>query len=224
MIRSAIRRLGAPLLVGFLAVVAVSLLGETLRLPRFFPWSDAAIAGGAAAALALGLAMLLPHRWLATPVERLQDVLMSYPGMSASLARATLSRAMKAHGQADLLRAADNGFHDALAGQVRDMAGRLDAIARLILTQPGRARDYGVIIVRADLAVEAVAKHARLRASSGADAARIETARGLVGETLANLAEVIDATEQTRVDAQLDSLGITTDVADDLFDQMKQTG
>ena len=216
-----IRKIVLPILLAILVIGAISAAASQIRMPAALAGYGFAIWGGASGLLYLGLSLVLPSAALATPLERIRLFLTSYLGVSGQGADLALQRFAKAHDQAERLARADNGFHPDLAQRVAAVSRRIESLSRDVLARRDASREIGAIITRADLAVEAVEQHARLRDAKGIDDTSIAEARAKVIETLTGLESVMKASDRARIDAQLDHIGITTDVADALYETMK---
>lgn len=207
--------------VGATGAAAATVTGLLSPLPRLFPYSDAAVLGVGAFAVALGMAMMLPDRIRLTPAERATLALIATGRVSRQTVRPVIEKIDLALGMARRLRSADNGFREDLARQVRHVARELDGIAQDIWEEPARVSQYGTLLARATLAVEAVEAHARLRRARKVSAGDIDEARELVLQTLASFEAVLDAAARRRIEARMDAIDVTASVADGLFKQTR---
>lgn len=213
-------RVGLPLVLAGAGALAGAVFASLVRLPSLFPGSDIVLVGGLTAALTLGLAMLLPDRLLYTLSERLRYGFEQRHDVSPDRAAAALATVQKALGQAATLRAADQGFAPDLAARVADTAARLEQIATAVYAEPAQVRRHQVVVTRADLIVEAVARHAALRGQGQADAAQVATARQIVNDALDGFAAVLDARDDTAVAEQIEGIETTAQVAQGLLDRI----
>lgn len=214
------RGLLLPAMPALLAALAVAAFGLSVPLPHLFAYSDTVILGLGAMLLALGLAMMLPDRWLFTPAERLRHAFMQRHAVSSDAAQNTLSLIVRAQGQARQLRRADNGFVPELKARVDHTADSLEGIARLIFDDPSEGRRNLALINRADLLVEAVENHSALRRDKSNEA-QIASARTSVSAALDAFAGAISAADERRIEAQIQKIDTASDVADTLFQAMR---
>ncbi|MEM9043735.1 MAG: hypothetical protein AAGC81_03500 [Pseudomonadota bacterium] len=218
------QKIWAPLSCAAAATIAAAVYGEMVRLPFFFPGSDALILGGFTTLLSLSIGLMLPERVIFTPQERLIAMVVSRGAGSAENAARVIERVERAQSYADRLRRSDNGFHTDLRAAVDEVAADMDEIANRMIERPADTSDMTAILARAGLAVEAVERHAEIREESASNAdAVLQEARDKVIGTLRHLADVMDATMQRRVTQKLTGLEVTTDVADGLYQSMKGT-
>lgn len=199
-----------------LAVVAVSLAAFWLPLPSLFPYSDAAILGGAALFLALGLGLMLPDGWLHSETARLAHAFKEYHGVSGDRAEVALGAVQKAHDAATRLRVANNGFQADLAKDVAASADRLDDVARVVFYRPDVLPKYQALIIRAESVIEAIEDHAKVREKAVSES-EIETSRGLVRDGLASLSGALDASQQKDVATILNRIEASVATADVLL-------
>lgn len=209
--------------IGASAIGAVAAIGVglALPLPRLFPYSDAALLGLAASAVSLGAGMMLPDRWRLTSVERATLSLIATGRVTRRTVKPVIEKIQSALDFAERLRRADNGFREDLARQVRHVAHELEGIANDVWQEPARVSQYGTLLARAALAVEAVEVHAKLRSARQVSPRDIDEAREKVLQTLAGFEGVLDAAARRRIEARMDALEVTASVADGLFKQMR---
>ncbi|MEO0830673.1 MAG: hypothetical protein AAFY03_09465, partial [Pseudomonadota bacterium] len=160
-----IRRVLLPLVPPLVAAALVVAYGLTVPLPHLFPYSDAVLLGALALLLALGLACLMPDQWLFTAPERLRHLFMARHQIGPDQAETSLGLIERAMRQARRLRDADNGFDPTLGCRVEETADSLECIAHFVFDSPGETRSHLALVNRADLLVEAVEDHAKLRSA-----------------------------------------------------------
>lgn len=204
------------------AGVGVALVyGFLVPLPHFFAYSDAVILGALAFGVTWGASLMLPELMLYTATERLRHAFMARHGVSEDRTDTALDMIARAQHQATRLVRADNGFVPELAAQVDHTADSLNAIARLVFQDPGEVRRNLPLVNRADLLVEAVENHSRLRATQKASEAQLTSARTSVSTALEAFAGAMSAADERRIEAQITEIDTASDVADSLFKSMK---
>lgn len=194
---TALRRYGWTL-PPLLAVVVVGAASLFVKLPRAFDYSDPVIWGCVALALALGLGLMQPERWLYSETARLAHAFKEHHGVSDDRAEVALTAVAGAHDAASRLRSADNGFRDDLAEEVSEAADRLDDVARLVFYKPEELPKYQALIIRSESVVDAIEDHARLRARA-VHAGEVDTSRNLALEGLTSLQGAMDASVKREV-------------------------
>lgn len=215
-------RTGPPALCAICAVGAAIIFADLVRLPMIFPGSDALLLAGLTLALAFGLGLMLPDRIVFTEAELLRETLRLRGAGSAENAERVIVRIVRARAYARRMRDADNGFRADLRALVEEVASDLDQIAARILERPRETSDTTALLARAGLAVEAVERHSEIRRdSTNGNEDLVQETRDRVIATLRHLADVMDATMRQRVMQKVTDLGVTTGVADDLYESMK---
>ncbi|MEO0911672.1 MAG: hypothetical protein AAFY59_01575 [Pseudomonadota bacterium] len=213
-------RWALPLLVAIAALVLVLAFVSLVRLPHLFWGSDALLAGLLAGSTALAISLMLPDAWLYNRSERIRHAFLTRHDISEDRAAVALQTIQKAAAQSDALATGDNGFAPELAERVRRTAEDLAEIAQLLFEQPDQIRRKQALVARADLVVEAVEKHAALRASKGVSEAQIGEAREMVLMVLDQYSDALAAQENSRIESHIEGIETTAEVADGLLDRM----
>jgi hypothetical protein len=215
------RGFALPIGMFVIGTAAILAYGFLVPLPRYFAYSDAVFLGALAVGLTWGLSLMLPERMLFTTTERLRHAFMARHGVSEDRTDTALDIIARAQQQAKRLIRADNGFVPELAVQVDHTSDSLNAIARLVFHDPSEVRRHLPLVNRADLLVEAVENHSRLRATQKASDAQLASARTSVSAALDAFAGAMSAADERRIEAQITEIDTASDVADSLFKSMK---
>lgn len=190
--------------------------GSLVRLPHFFPYSDAAILGALAGVVAFALFLMMPDRWLHDADDLLRHAFRMRHGIGdgrAASALATIAT-LRQHG-ARLERSAPQ-LAPELARRVTQTHDTLDNLARLVFYEPDRVATLRAVTIRSESVIEAVETQVELRRSK-ADDATLGQARGRVISALDALDAALDHIGDRRVDALLDQIDVASETAEALL-------
>ena len=206
----------APLAVPAIAAALVALAATQMRLPWYFPYSDAVIFGLATALLAIAGLMMLPDRALHDEDTRLRHAFSELHGIGAGRAESALRSVYAARHHAQRLETASQGFIPELETRVIETAHRLTDLAKLIFYRPDTVDRHRALIVRAESVVDAVETHAKLRRKTQ-DAAVIAEARQQVTTALDSLSSGLEASDAREIAALLSQIDVSVGVAESLL-------
>lgn len=152
-----------PWLVAVLAGAAAAGFAFLVRLPLPFDGFAAVVAACLGLGLTLSVGMLAPSRWIWTDAERLRHAFAIRHGLSDARSTHVLSAITTAHGRASALRRAAVHFKPPLDQNTRQVADRIDEIARELFYAPDALSVYRESLIRTELVEEAVTTHAKMR-------------------------------------------------------------
>jgi hypothetical protein len=204
-------------LIGYgLPAVMTAGFAFTVRLPHFFPYSDAAIVAGLFFLLSLSVFMMMPDSWLHSPAAILAHKIKVKHGMSDQ----GVVNAMKAIGElehkAQRLHRALRHLSKEIKPKVAQAEQAFHDIATLISHNPREMRTFQTIIIRSEGVIEAVENQAKLR---GRKSTPEEQAKGrtMVTDALNSLDDALSSVESAWVNQLLDQIDISSSTSQRLL-------
>lgn len=204
-------------LIGYgLPAVITAGFAFTMRLPHFFPYSDAAIIAGLFFILSLSVLMMLPDSWMHTPTSILAHKIKAKHGMSDQ----GVINAMKAIGElehkAQRLHRSLRHLSKEIKPKVAQAEQAFHDIATLISHNPREMRTFQTIIIRSEGVIEAVENQAKLR---GRKSTPEEQAKGrqMVTNALSALDDALGGVEAAWVNQLLDQIDISSSTSQRLL-------
>lgn len=208
-----------PWVVATIVAVLAVIFGIFMRLPLPFDGFAAVAAALIAGTLTLSLTMMAPAGWIWTDAERLRHAFAQRHKMSELRSENVLDAMTSAHARADRLRNGAALFAAPLDRRTRDMADRLDDIARDLFYHPDALDVHRQALVRSELIEEAVLSHASLRKRGQDDinAPQIAQSRDRVDAALSALEDAFDHNENRLADRLVRQVDVSSATAEMLL-------
>lgn len=208
-----------PWLVAVIAAVLSASFAIFLRLPLPFDGFAAVAAAVIACALTLSLTMMAPAGWIWTDAERLRHAFAQRHNMSELRSENVIDAMTSAHARADQLRKSAAMFAAPLDQRTKEMAERLEDIARDLFYHPDALSVHRQALVRSELIEEAVLSHASLRKRGHDDvnAPQIAQSRHRIDAALTSLEDAFNHNENRLADRLVQQVEISSATAEMLL-------
>lgn len=208
-----------PWLVAVIVTVSAAGFALIARLPLPFDGFAAVAAALMAGMSTLSLTMMAPARWIWTDAERLRHAFAQRHNMSELRSENVLDAITAAHARADQFRNGAALFAAPLDQRTKEMADRLDDIARDLFYHPDALSVHRQALVRSELIEEAVLGHASLRkrGQSDVNAPQIAQSKDRVDAALISLEDAFDHNENRLADRLVQQVEISSATAEMLL-------
>lgn len=205
--------------IATVAVVLAVGFATTMRLPLPFVGFAAVAASAIAGTLTLSLTMLLPARWIWTDAERLRHAFAQRHKMSEQRSGNVLDAMTSAHARAENLRTNAALFAAPLAERAKEMADRLEDVARDLFYDPDTLSVHREALIRSELIEEAVLNHAvlRKRQRGQMNAPQVAQSRERVDAALTALQAAFDQNENRLADRLVQQVELSSETAETLL-------
>lgn len=205
------------------AAVLAAGFALTMRLPLPFDGFAALVAAVGAGTLTLSLTLLAPAGRIWTDAERLSHAFAQRHKMSTQRSALVLDAITAGHGRADQLRRNAALFAPPLEQRTREIADRLDEVARDLFYHPDALSVHREALVRSALIEEAVLGHAKLRGRGKTDvnAPQVAQSRARVDAALTALEQAFDQNESRLADRLVQQVELSSATAEMLLKRRK---
>lgn len=207
-----------PLLLTLGVVLLAGLAFLTfVRLPLWFPGAHIILAVVLGLALALGLLMVLPPRWLHSEATLLRHAFDQLHGAQSGRYGTALATVIETHGRARRVRQIAPSTQEDIAALLNKTADRFDTIAKSLFYAPQELPKVQTVLSRSELVVEAIETHGALRARAGADGQDVEASRAHLRSSIESLHDALDTVEARAITSLLEKVEVASSTAETLL-------
>lgn len=207
-----------PMLTALALVLVAGLAYLTfLRLPIWFPYSQAVVAVVLGFVLSLGLLMMMPAHWLHSEAALLRHAFDQLHGAQSGRYATALATVIETHERARRIRKIAPGTQDDIKALLLKTADRFDALAKSLFYAPQELPRVQTVLSRSELVVEAIETHGALRARAGGDGKDVEASREHLRTSIQSLHDALDTLEARAITSLLEKVEVASSTAETLL-------